>query len=235
MSMDDPDLDRALLGALFEQAALRGWSDTSIADAAREAGLPLARVRARFPGKGAALLRFGLLADQAALGSGTPDETPRERLFDMLMRRIDSLQQHRDGVIALLRALPGDPGTGFLLYSATLRSMRWLLDAAGVPMGGVTGQLRTHGLLAIWLRTLRTWQDDDSADLSATMAALDRGLDQALRAEGWLPFRSGSAAEAAETFEAEGLIDSGPVEETDSDPPPPPPPDEPSGSSPIVM
>ena len=233
--MDDPDLDRAFLDALFEQAALRGWPETSIAGAARDAGLPLDRVRARFPGKGAALLRFGLLADQAALGSGTPDETPRERLFDMLMRRIDSLQQHRDGVLALMRALPGDPGTGLLLYSATLRSMRWLLDAAGVPTGGLTGQLRTHGLLAIWLRALRAWQDDDSADLSATMAAVDRGLDQALRAEGWLPFRSGSAAEAAETFEAEGLIDSGPVEEPTSDPPPPPPPDEPSGSSPIVM
>ena len=233
--MDDLELDRALLGALFEQAALRGWPEASIASAARDAGLPLDRVRARFPGKGAALLRFGLLADQAALGSGTPDETPRERLFDMLMRRIDSLQQHRDGVLALLRALPGDPGTGALLYSATLRSMRWLLDAAGVPAGGLTGQLRTHGLLAIWLRVLRTWQNDDSADLSATMAAVDRGLDQALRAEGWLPFRSGSAAEAAEAFEAGGLIDGEPVEDISADPPPPPPPDEPSGSSPIVM
>ena len=233
--MDNPDLDRALLGALFEQAALRGWPDVSIASAARDAGLSLDRVRARFPGKGAALLRFGLLADQAALGSGTPDETPRERLFDMLMRRIDSLQQHRDGVLALMRTLPGDPGTSLLLYSATLRSMRWLLDAAGVPAGGLTGQLRTHGLLAIWLRALRAWQDDDSADLSATMAAVDRGLDQALRAEGWLPFRSGSAAEAAEVFEAEGLIDSEPVEEPIPDSPPPLPPDEPSGSSPVVM
>ena len=232
--MDDADLDRALLGALFEQAALRGWPEASIASAARDAGLALDRVRARFPGKGAALLRFGLLADQAALGSGTPDETPRERLFDMLMRRFDSLQQHRDGVLALMRALPGDPGSSFLLYSATLRSMRWLLDAAGVPADGVTGQLRTHGLLAIWLRALRAWQSDESADLSATMAAVDQGLDQALRAEGWLPFRSGSAAEAAEVFEAEG-VDAGQVDEILSDLPPPPPTDEPSGSSPVVM
>ncbi len=71
--MDDPYLDRALIAALFEQAALRGWADATIAGAARDAGLPLDRVRARFPGKGAALLRFGLLADQAALGDGAFD------------------------------------------------------------------------------------------------------------------------------------------------------------------
>lgn len=228
--MDDPDLDRALIAALFEQAALRGWPDATIASAARDAGLPLERVRARFPGKGAALLRFGLLADQAALGSGTPDETPRERLFDMVMRRFDALQHHRDGVLALLRTLPREPGTGALLYAATLRSMRWLLDAAGVPTGGLAGQLRTHGLLAIWLRGLRTWQDDESQELSTTMAAVDKGLDQAMRAEGWLPFRSGSAAEAAEVLDT---VDE-PVEGTGTDPFPPLPP-EPPGSSPVVM
>ena len=235
MTMDDPDLDRALITALFEQAALRGWPEATIASAARDAGLPLDRVRARFPSKGAALLRFGLLADQAALGSGTPDETPRERLFDMVMRRYDSLQAHRDGVLALLRALPREPGTGTLLYMATLRSMAWLLDAAGVPMGGIAGQLRAHGLLAIWLRGLRTWQGDESQDLSATMAAVDKGLDQALRAESWLPFRSGSAADAAEVlYTADGPVRDEPIEDTGTDPFPPTPP-EPPGSSPIVM
>ena len=228
--MEDSDLDRALIAALFEQAALRGWPDASIASAARDAGLPLDRVRARFPSKGAVLLRFGLLADQAALGSGTPDEPPRDRLFDMVMRRFDSLQPHRDGVLALLRALPREPDTGALLYAATLRSMRWLLDAAGVPTGGLAGQLRAHGLLAIWLRGLRTWQTDESQDLSTTMATVDKGLDQALRAERWLPFRSGSAAEAAEVLD---VVD-GPVEDTGTDPFPSPPP-EPPGSSPIVM
>lgn len=234
--MDDADLDRALLAALFEQAALRGWAEASVAEAARDAGLPLDRVRARFPGKGAALLRFGLLADQVALHSGTADETPRDRLFDMVMSRFDALQQNRDGVLALLRALPTDPGTAALLYAATLRSMRWLLDAAGVPTGGVVGQLRAHGLLAIWLRALRAWQDDESGDLSATMAAVDKGLDGALRAEGWLPFRTGSAEDAAAAFEADGAA---PMAEGEAaagpDGPAGTPSPGPSDTSPIVM
>lgn len=227
--MDDTDLDRALLTGLFEQAALQGWDNASIAEAARAASLPLAEVRARFPGKGAALLRFGLMADQAALGSGTPDESPRERLFDMVMRRFDALQQHRDGVLALLRALPRNPGTALLLHAATMRSMRWLLDAAGVPTGGLVGALRINGLMLIWLRGVRAWQMDESEDLSGVMAAVDKALDQALRAEGWLPFGSGSAEDAAETF-----ADADIVEDPSTDPPPPAAP-EPPASPPQIM
>lgn len=200
-SMEDIEFDSTLIAAAFAQAGLRGWHSLSLADAARDAGLPLARVRARFPGRGALLLRFGVLADQAALGDSGSEIEPRERLFDMVMRRFDALQQHRDGILALLHALPTDPGHSLLLYGATLRSMKWMLDGAGIPSTGLAGTLRVHGLLAIWLRALRAWEQDTSADLSGTMAAVDRGLAQAVRAEGWLPGARSPAQASAEVFE----------------------------------
>ena len=207
--MEDAALDQALIAAVFDQAALRGWADVSIADAARTAALPLDRVRARFPGRGAVLLRFGLIADQAALRAPSAEPSARERLFDMLMLRFDALQAHRDGILALLRALPADPATSSLLYGATLRSMKWLLDGAGIPATGLVGVLRVHGLLVLWAYALRAWERDESPDLSATMAAVDRGLDRALQFEGILPGRAPStAAEAAEVF-----VDAGAVED----------------------
>jgi len=202
--MEDKQLDQALVAAVFSQAALRGWSDVNIAEAARDAGLPLGDVRARFPGRGAVLLRFGVMADQAALASGSSEPSPRERLFDMVMSRFDALQQHRPGILQLLQALRTDPGTSLLLYSATLRSMKWLLDGASIPTSGLVGTLRTQGLLALWLYALRAWEDDESPDLSATMAAVDRGLDRAIQAENMLP-RRGPAEEAAAVFTDAGM------------------------------
>lgn len=195
--MQDTEFDHAFVAAAFEQAALVGWRDLSLAEAGRVAGLPLDRVRARFPGRGALLLRFGVLLDQAALAMPAqpeegPQDTPRELLFDMLMRRFDAMQPHRDGLLALLQVLPGEPTQAALLYDANLRSMRWMLDGAGVPTAGLAGVLRVHGLLALWLNALRAWQRDDGPDLPATMAAVDRGLERALRAEGWLPGRGAS-------------------------------------------
>lgn len=226
MGMEDKQFDQALVAAVFSQAALRGWADVNIAEAARDADLPLGRVRARFPGRGAVLLRFGILADQAALTAGSNEPSPRERLFDMVMSRFDALQQHRAGVLQLMRALRTDPATSLLLYSATLRSMKWLLDGAGIPSNGIVGGLRVHGLLALWLYALRAWENDESPDLSATMAAVDRGLDRAIQAENMLPGRSASPAEeAAAVFADAGLVEDGSTPETppEADPPPPKP------------
>jgi ubiquinone biosynthesis protein COQ9 len=183
--MDDAAFDRALITAAFDLAASEGWPAVTVGAAARQAELPLEQARERFPGRDAILLRFGRIADQAALTDAAPDGSTRERLFDILMRRFDALQAHREGVRALLRALPSDPPAAFLLALATHGSMGWMLEGAGVSSAGLRGTLRAKGLAAVWLFALRAWDSDASPDLSATMAALDRALAQAERVAGW--------------------------------------------------
>ena len=64
--------------------------------------------------------------------------------------------------------------------------MAWMLGAAGLATGGFNGLLRSKGLTAVWLYALRAWERDDSADLSGTMAALDRALERAEQVGTWL-------------------------------------------------
>lgn len=193
--MDDDAFDRALIGAAFALAAEQGWARMNVAAAARAAGLDLARARLRFPGKAAVLRAFGRMADQAVLASAPAEGTVRDRLFDMIMRRIDVLQAHRAGVVALMRALPADPPLAALLACATRRSLRWLLQAAEVDTSGLRGALKVRGLVAVWLWTLRAWERDESADLSATMAALDAALRRAEQVADWLHGTRRAAAE----------------------------------------
>lgn len=230
--------DRALVAAAFELGAERGWARVTVGEAARRAGLKLDEARARFPGRNAILMRFGRLADMAALAeapadAGNTDGSARDRLFDMVMRRIDVLQAHRDGVLALLRYLRTDPGTALLLTCATQRSMAWLLDGAGISTTGLGGALRTKGLLAVWLWTVRAWQGDESADLSATMAALDQALRRAEQAERMLPARRAAspAADPEATPEPPAASDETAVHSNAPDLPstsPPPPPEAPA-------
>jgi hypothetical protein len=188
--MDDSAFDQALIAAAFTQAATAGWPSVSVANAARAAELPLERARARFPTNFSILMRFGRLADQAALTGAAEDGPPRDRLFDAVMRRFDVLQANREGVRALLRALPANPALAMEMALATQFSMGWMLEAAGISGSGLRGMLRAKGLTAVWLYALRAWDRDDSADLSGTMAALDRALVQAERFGGWLESRA---------------------------------------------
>jgi hypothetical protein len=192
MSTTD-DVTEALVKGAFDLAAREGWAAVSVAGAAREAAVPLERARADFSGRASILRALGRMADCHALSDAMETGATRELLFDMLMRRFDVLQQHRAGVLALLRALPADPGEALLLAAATAASMGWMLEAAGVSARGLSGRVRVQGLVGVWLYTLRAWQRDESADLSATMAALDRALQRAEQAAGWLAHAAGPA------------------------------------------
>ncbi|MGH7122378.1 MAG: TetR family transcriptional regulator [Acetobacteraceae bacterium] len=184
--LDDSAFDQALVSAAFQQAAALGWRNVQIGAAACAVGLSVARARQRFPSRAALLVRFARLADAAALAEPAQAESVRDRLFGMLMRRLDVFQAHRAGVLALLGGLPYRPQTTVFLAVLTGTSMRWALDAAGASTVGVAGRLRIKGLIAVWLWTLRAWQRDQTTDLAPTMATLDAALGRAERTAAWL-------------------------------------------------
>jgi hypothetical protein len=177
--MTDAEFDAALVSTAFAIGAERGWRHVSAAAAAREGALDFARARDRFPAPGAILRRFGQLADEHALTGALAQGPVKDRLFDVLLRRIDFLQMHRTGVIALLRALPLDPAMAAYLAEETRRSMGWMLEAAGLSALGLRGELRKTALAAVWAWGIRAWLRDESEDLSATMAAFDVALARA--------------------------------------------------------
>jgi ubiquinone biosynthesis protein COQ9 len=197
--MSEQDFDQTLIAAAFRLGAESGWARVSIADAARAAGLPLAEARVRFPGKHVLLRRFGQLLDQAALASASGEGSVRDQLFELLMGRFDAMKPHREGVRALLRYLPTDPATAFQLTCATRRSMRWMLQASGQSTSGIRGALRVRGLVAVWLWALRTFERDETEDLSSTMAVLDTALGRAHEAARWI---SGDRRSDVETNES---------------------------------
>ncbi|WP_428390499.1 TetR family transcriptional regulator [Lichenicoccus sp.] len=208
--MDDAEFDSTLLRTAMTQAEALGWRRVTVTDAAREAGLPLDRARTRYPAPAFLLARVGLLADQAALAVDAGTGSTREKLFDVLMRRFDVLQQYRAGLRTVLRALPLDPALALMLAAQAQTSMRWMAQTAGLDTTGIAGALRVAGVFGVWMQALRAWERDDSADLSGTMAALDRALD---RAESFGRFLGSTPAAPAaadeplgETFVAEAEL-----------------------------
>ena len=229
--MEDTEFDKALIRAAFALAGEKGWPAMSVAEAAHRAELSLAKTRERFPTRAALLLKFGRMADQTALAETPKEGTVRDRLFYLIMQRLDVLQAHRAGILALMRALPAEPDTAALLACATKRSMRWLLEAAGVSSRGVRGEIRTNGLLAIWLWALRAWQVDETTDLSQTMSAADTALQRAERFAGWLGGARVPSPPAREGI-SETEISQGEPPEPESPPPPAPGPETPPTSLP---
>jgi hypothetical protein len=66
--------------------------------------------------------------------------------------------------------------------------MAWMMEAAGLSTSGVRGALRLIGITAVYMNVLRQWMNDETPDLSETMAALDKSLTHAEQAANTLRF-----------------------------------------------
>jgi len=175
---DSADPDR-IIDAMLALVGSEGWRRVSLAAVAEEAGLSVLQVHRLFPSRTAILCGFFRRIDEAALAApldAEAGEKPRDRVFDLLMRRFDALQPHRAVLEALRRDLPGDPLTALALGAALLCSMRLTLEAAGIAYHGIGGIVAVKLTAASYLTAVHTWSRDESPDLAPTMAALDRRL-----------------------------------------------------------
>jgi AcrR family transcriptional regulator len=170
----------AIIAAAMGLAAERAWRDIPLAEIAAAAGLGLIELYRLFPSKLAILDGLARQVDAAVLAAPVDaEDRPRDRLFDVLMRRFDALLPSRAALKRIaqdMRRLQLDALPAGL---ALPRSMAWMLEAAGIPADGWRGAVRARVLSLAYLAAFRVFLDDDSADLTRTMAALDRALRRA--------------------------------------------------------
>lgn len=174
----------AILAAAFDLIARSGWRAADTAAIAAAAGVAPADVVALAEGPGGLLPALNRIVDAEVVSGGPAEESApaRERLFDVLMRRFDALAPYRTG----LAALAADRTSACLAPvagPALVDSMAQMLALAGLDRPGIPGRFRAVALAGLWLAMAKAWMADDSADLTRTMAAVDRQLG---RIERWL-------------------------------------------------
>jgi AcrR family transcriptional regulator len=187
-SADKPERER-IMAAFMALLADTPIEQIGFAEIAKTAGVSLSELRGQFGSTLAILAAQVKETDRAVLAGADADmaeEPPRERLFDVLMRRLEVLAPHKAAVRSLTRSAARNPGLAFALNGLAVRSQQWMLTAADMDAAGPRGMLRAQGLAVLFASVLRTWVDDDDPGLARTMAALDRALARGQRWSGLL-------------------------------------------------
>jgi AcrR family transcriptional regulator len=178
-----------IIAAFMSLLADKPIERIGLAEIAREAGVSLVELRDLFGSTLAILAAQIKETDRAVLAADAADmaeEPPRERLFDVLMRRLEVLEPHKAAVRSLTRSASRNPGLAFALNGLAMRSQQWMLTAADIDAAGPRGTVRAQGLAILFASVLRTWVDDDDPGHARTMAALDRALARGQRWSGFL-------------------------------------------------
>src|SRR5262249_22444867 len=146
---DTPPEDTSQRGrivhAFMTLLAERSFEEISFAEIAARAGVSLSDLRGEFGSKIAILAAHVKEIDRKVLAGVDPEmaeEPPRERLFDVLMRRLELMVPHKDATESLLRSARRDPALALTLNGLAVRSQLWMLSAADIGIGGPEGMLR---------------------------------------------------------------------------------------------
>lgn len=173
------DIEARLIDAMLELTARDGWAGVTLPAIAEGAGAKLSELYPAWRSRMAVLAAFMRRIDREVIETDfafAPEDTARDRLFEVLMRRFDVLQTHRESVLGIRMGVMRDPVASAAMLRQLGCSMAWMLEAAGLPSDGITGKIKIAGLTGLWMRCAVAWAGDDSKDMSQTMAELDRGL-----------------------------------------------------------
>lgn len=199
MAQLDSSIRRDLARAALSLAAATPWRELTLARLADVAARPVSDFY------GASLWDAVDCVEEAfdrAIADSTeeldPQQTVRDRLFELIMRRFEAMEQHRAAVFAMEQGLDRDPTLMASAHQRHVRCARWVLALAGLEADGMTGQARAQGLAVIIGQARIAWRGDSAGDFAKTMASLDKNLRRAEEMFGrWAGFEAKKADDAA--------------------------------------
>ena len=207
--MPAPDaLTERLVEAALGAAAAGEWRGLSVAGLARKADVDPGSAEALFDSRDDILDAFARQTDARVAGALDGEEfaeaSPKERLLEALMCRLDALAPHRAAVRAFGAEAQRCPTAGARMVRRIHTSMGNVLDAADLAGSELERTLRATALTYVWVRTSRRWllaEEDRGPD--AVLAMLDQELGRletlARCLQGFAPRTSAPSADDPET------------------------------------
>ncbi|MBB4211947.1 TetR family transcriptional regulator [Rhodothalassium salexigens DSM 2132] len=229
--MDQTSIRERLIDAAFDLVVEEGFEAVDAPAVAGRAGVDVRHFHAGFAGPVDCIVAGLIAANDSAFEAARdfePEDTVREKLFELVMARLDRLSERREAIARLRWTALRTPLLGAALAWELDRALALMLDQAGAGAGGPAGALRRTGFLTtVYAPVVEAWLKDDSDDLAHTMAELDKRLDRAERMARRLPFNRDAAddmpgPDAGPAAPPDDITADGPADGLGPTPPPAP-------------
>ena len=168
-----------LIDTTLSLAGEFGWPSVTLQLISQTTNVSLDEVSAVFSSKWDILEAFRERTDSLITAQGSPNfsrQAAKDRLFDVLMGRIEIIEPWKAGIASIARHAVVQPLTGIRLFTSLNKSMERMIEHVDVKIQGPERLLQSHGLTLIYLLVLRRWVADHSSDLGPTMAELNERL-----------------------------------------------------------
>jgi AcrR family transcriptional regulator len=198
-------LTELLVEAALSAAKEGEWRRLTVTQLAERANVGPDAAEALFSSADDILDAFAQQTDERVVSALDAEEfaeaSPKERLLEALMCRLDVLAPHRSAVRAFGLEAQRCPNAGVRMFRRIHTSMGNVLDAADLAGSEFERTLRATALTYVWIRTSRRWLlEEEDRGLDAIFAMLDQELGRletlARCMQGFAPRNPGSTPSA---------------------------------------
>ena len=172
-----------IISATLKLAATVPWQEITMDSIAKAAKVNSSILMESFSSKLLILDAFNRQLDEQITEKFSNIENVgsiREQLFEILMGRFDALNRYKSALKLIYKeTVPFDPLASTHGLNNLIHSMEIVLNIVGMPTCTLFGCIKTKVLSAIFIRAFITWLEDNSADMTKTMANLDSNLAKA--------------------------------------------------------
>jgi len=165
----------------------RGLNRTDADMIAAAASIPVVKVRSIVPDQGSIILL--LVADILPKIQVVPNQQlpEQDRLFDVIMQGFDIAEPHKKAIKNLWHEVVWRPWMWPQILPHFQKKIDEIIEILMAKGGFVHGVFIALGVRAVFLNTFLVWIEDETLDLSKTMAALDRSIKQYYELSQYIP------------------------------------------------
>ncbi len=107
--------------------------------------------------------------------------TTKDMLFEVMMARLDILNDYRKSVKNIINFLTTNPKIIIKLFPSYIKSIILISTLSNIDINGIKGIPKLKGVFVICLLIIYTWNKDESISLEKTMTTLDKYLDNFIK------------------------------------------------------
>ena len=175
-----------ILDKIFSNIARDGWTKFSLLQFSKTQKISIQDLKTFFRNKDHILERFSKMIDYKVESNIDVEEmkstSNKDNLFELIMIRLEAMQTYKVALRNILSSAKEQPIILKKLSKNIINSLDFYLELSSYYDDTPVDFLKKNVIFFIYSLTFRVWLNDESDDLSKTMAELDKFLSMADKA-----------------------------------------------------
>ena len=175
-----------ILDKIFTSIARDGWTKFSLLQFSKTQKISIQDLKTFFRNKDHILERFSKMIDYKVESNIDVEEmkstSNKDNLFELIMLRLEAMQTYKVALRNILYSAKEQPIILKKLSKNIINSLDFYLELSSYYDDTPVDFLKKNVIFFIYSLTFRVWLNDETDDLSKTMAELDKFLSMADKA-----------------------------------------------------